>query len=377
MNGREVEIYYSNLNMLGASSAGLTVASAARQIEVAKRAGYEGVEWTPQRTPSGIQVAQGWLSEDDKAYMRSLQQSYRGERSIGEAWRHPNRTLALVSYGLLPERIDSIHQLQQIQTHLGRNVPVVLFPPHAGEQQSVSSEVFSDRTFQLTAEVMLRWGTLTVDEVVQEYAHRGFDHFCLDLTHMQAEHSFAEEPLYPSEIPHYMQSQMRDLRQHADELRTVSSDVIADLVKKYHAIGLASNDNAFYKDLLAIVSHNTTGIGINPWTDYIDTLLPYTSEIHVSAGRTDVARSPEATRKAMADLYALYVGNTDIPQAEGATILEILKHIARTDWEGRLVVEVTTGPLAVVMGTRQVNQDDWVRGHSAMIQNIRDIFSSS
>lgn len=75
---------------------------------------------------------------------------------------------------------------------------------------------------------------------------------------------------------------------------------------------------------------------LNPWQESLPLLLPYSSEIHVSAGRLDKAYEPIDS---MSELEDLILG-TD--QTE---LTAILREIRLLGWKGRVVIEVPAGAL--------------------------------
>lgn len=156
-------------------------------VDTIQKSGYRGLEWHPLRGIfAGAQMSLGLVSKHSKDAVRSLHQSYRSEKSLREAWHHPNRSLAMISYVLLPERVSSLNDLERLQRVVGRELPVVLYPENPGEESGTSRK-FAEKTFQPTPEVMHRWNVKTVEELATEAYKRGYTGLCVDLFHMRAQ----------------------------------------------------------------------------------------------------------------------------------------------------------------------------------------------
>lgn len=176
-----------------------------RYISTVKEAGYTGLEWFPLRTPVvGLQMRLGLLSQQAKDGIRSLHQSYRSEKSFREAWNHPNRPLAALSYFLLPERVSSLNDLEHIQKVLGRKLPVVLYPSQEGEESGAQRH-FADKLFQPTPGVMRQWGAKSIQELIEQTYQRGYTGLCLDLFHFRKPDEIDLNPwqeTLPQLLPH-------------------------------------------------------------------------------------------------------------------------------------------------------------------------------
>ncbi len=157
-----------------------------RFVKTIKDAGYSGIEWHPMRgIYSGIQMQMGLITDADKISITSLHQSYRSEKSILESWQHPNRSLALLSYFLLPERVSSLNDLLRVQKVVGKQLPAVLYPTKDNEFSGTSLP-FSEKLFQPTPEVMADWSTNNLDEFIMQSRRLGYTGICLDLFHIRA-----------------------------------------------------------------------------------------------------------------------------------------------------------------------------------------------
>jgi hypothetical protein len=157
-----------------------------RFVKTIKDAGYTGIEWHPMRGLfSGIQMQLGLITDADKSSITSLHQSYRSEKNIMESWQHPNRTLALMSYFLLPERVSSLKDLLRVQKVVGKQLPVVLYPPN-DKEFSGTNLPFSEKLFQPTPEVMANWAANNLDEFITHSHQLGYTGICLDLFHIRS-----------------------------------------------------------------------------------------------------------------------------------------------------------------------------------------------
>lgn len=179
-----LEIDTSVINLFDKSVFYTTFWSTEALVETAKNAGYRGFEWHSIRTVAGVQMNAGLTTQHSKEAVFSLHQSWRSEKSLAAAWKHPNRPLAMMAYVLLPERISSLNDLERLQKVLGRKLPVVLYPSHPDEESGTNRD-FAEKIFQPYTEVMRWWEVETPEELIAEAYKRGYTGLCLDLFHMR------------------------------------------------------------------------------------------------------------------------------------------------------------------------------------------------
>lgn len=175
-----------------------------RFVSTAQQAGYAGLEWHPFRLPmTGLQIRNDTVSQHEKNGIKSLHQSFRGEKNIFEAWHHSNRTLALIAYTLLPETVKSLNHLEHIQMVVGKRLPTVLYPPLKLGEESGVNRPFAEKLFQPTPEVAKRWYVQSVKELVGEAQRRGYTGFCLDLYHFRESGEVDFDP-WQSLLPYFL-----------------------------------------------------------------------------------------------------------------------------------------------------------------------------
>lgn len=190
MSGKsEIPVCCSSVNWLDRHLSDSLALPIAPIIASVKRAGYDGLEWHPNRTVAGLQMVCGLLSPDEKKMITSGHQTWRSEMTLGEVWHHPYPALALISYILLPERIASLDHLENIQGVVGKQLPMVLYPTHAEKEESGTGRNFGEKLFQPNADVMKRWGVQTLQELIDAAFSRGYTGLCLDLFHMRLDSS--------------------------------------------------------------------------------------------------------------------------------------------------------------------------------------------
>lgn len=150
-------------------------------------AGYEGLEWHPVRgLRAGIDIKTGMAKTEDLQAIKSLHQSYRNEKSLNEVWNHSHRTLAAFAYLLLPERVDSLKDLEFIQESVGKELPVVLYDPHDGEKSGTNLG-FPEKLIQPAPNLYEKWdAALLTKEFLEKLYQKGYTGLCLDLYHMRA-----------------------------------------------------------------------------------------------------------------------------------------------------------------------------------------------
>lgn len=109
------------------------------------------------------------------------------------------------------------------------------------------------------------------------------------------------------------------------------------------------------------------GISLLPWQETLPQLLPYSSEIHVSAGRVDQNQAHIDTEKELKDLLSA-TSHTDLPQ--------MLKAIATSGWRGRVVTEIPAAALfALRAGRNPVSTPkDLIEDHRRIVDHIKQIF---
>ena len=241
-------------------------------VDTVQESGYRGLEWHPLRgIVAGVQMNAGLVSQHSKDAIISLHQSYRGERSWREAWRHPNRALATISYVLFPERVSSLNDLERLQRVVGRELPVVLYPPNPGEESGTDRH-FAEKTFQPTPEVMHSWNVKTPEELITEAYKRGYTGLCIDLFHMRAERvdgvdlSPWQETL-PRLLPHTQEIHVAagrvDIKQNHNHIDTEQElrDLLngredTDLLKMLRLIGESRWNGRVVTEIPAVALHN-------------------------------------------------------------------------------------------------------------------------
>lgn len=150
----------------------------------AQKEGYAGIEWHPFRFMCGLQIRTGILTQKGKDAIVSAHQSYRGEKSLNEALKHPNKKLAAISYFVLPQRESSIKNLRQLQKVLQRKIPIVLYPSDKTEA-AIRQDSFAEKLFQPNPEIMQQWGINSPEDLISEAYRRGYTGLCLDLFHLR------------------------------------------------------------------------------------------------------------------------------------------------------------------------------------------------
>jgi hypothetical protein len=183
-NRQPIEVHSSLMNLFDKSILYTTGWPVGAFIDTIHEAGYLGLEWHPIRNLlAGSQMNMGLVSGETKKSITSLHQSWRSERSFAEAVRTKNPFI-VAFYVVLPERVQSLNDLERLQKVLGHELPVVLYPNKPWEE-SGTTRPFAQKMFQPTPEVMRDWGTRNVEELIGQMYQRNYTGFCLDLYHMR------------------------------------------------------------------------------------------------------------------------------------------------------------------------------------------------
>lgn len=93
-----MEINSSITNFLDTKISHTFLWNVGKFIEVSKICGYDSVEWHLIPGVSGIQMKLGLVSQKAKDSISSLHQSTPPQETLIDAWRHPNRFLAMLHY---------------------------------------------------------------------------------------------------------------------------------------------------------------------------------------------------------------------------------------------------------------------------------------
>ncbi len=168
--------------MLGPKTAYLPFCEVGTYRHIGECAGAKLDFWPVQPTPS-LQVAWGRLFWEDRAAIVSASGSFRSERSLQDAWRHPNRALAVAGYFLFPHRdnYNTVDLLtRQIRRHDGRRLPVVQYPETSRE---IRDEILTPRLVQPTPEEFIRQRVKSAEDLDRYLTTNGFDGFCFDTLH--------------------------------------------------------------------------------------------------------------------------------------------------------------------------------------------------
>jgi hypothetical protein len=105
------------------------------------------------------------------------------------------------------------------------------------------------------------------------------------------------------------------------------------------------------------------GYTLNPWQETLPQLLPFTQELHVSAGRYDMGY--QKTEEELKDLIR-GTRNTQLPQ--------MLDFIKRADWSGRVVTEIPPLALHRLRGNSSfLSINNLMEDHQEIVQNIKAV----
>ncbi|MBN1263122.1 MAG: hypothetical protein JW991_02075 [Candidatus Pacebacteria bacterium] len=186
-----VEVSTSLMNYFSAATFYTAFWPVSRQLEKARQAGYSGLEWHPTRLGS-LQVKLGVLKERDKDYIQCGHQGFGA--GFSDIFTRSKSAFFFFQFCLLPQSIDSLADLRDLQKVIGRDLPVVLYPSGDLKKDSVSQKLFAEKTFQPSPELMSAWGIRTIDELEEAMAVLGYEGFCLDTHHFRDN---SEEGLNP------------------------------------------------------------------------------------------------------------------------------------------------------------------------------------
>jgi hypothetical protein len=111
-------------------------------IWIARKAGYDGIQYSPIRLFAGLQVRLGLLSSYAKRYIFAAEQSPRnevihwreGKRAFADFLTSEQPILGVLFYILLPFRRDSMKILIKLQHLLDKKIPMVIYPYHEFEE---------------------------------------------------------------------------------------------------------------------------------------------------------------------------------------------------------------------------------------------------
>ncbi len=263
-------------------------------LDIIKDSNYSGLEWHPiKNTRAARQMNSGRVEAEFKDSIHSLHQSWRGEKSLFQAVSSL-KPIAVFSYLILPERVASLNDLENLQRVLGKELPVVLYPTENGSEESGTERNFKEKIIQPTPEIMQRWHTRTATEFVKKAKRKGYTGLCIDLAHIRG--------------------------------------------------------------------NTQEGYSFEPWRETLPQLLPFTTEIHVSAGRVDM--SYENTKNELKDLIkgTCY---TELPR--------MLDLIRQTGWKGRVVTEI---PAPAVLGLHSEKSiQTLINDHKEIVYNIKRLLS--
>lgn len=117
----------------------------------------------------------------------------------------------------------------------------------------------------------------------------------------------------------------------------------------------------FALDLFHFRAPSSGHTSLHPWSKTLPQLLPFTKEIHVSAGRVDI---PGSSIPTMAELQDLLEGT------EKTDLLKMLKVIKSSGWKGRVVTEIPSVALGVW------SPKGLIEKHKRIVRTIRRYLTS-
>lgn len=181
----DIKFNFSMQNMVDSSTLWSLLAPMELYSAIAGKAGYSGLEYLPFRIPH-TQLKTGLLSKKALSSVRSAHQSFRTEKNLPGVRSHRNPKLAAQAYVTLPEKVASLKDLEKLQKALGKELPVVVYPPNEwmGETRPEIFEILENKLIQPAPELLGAWKTKTLEEFIRETLNRGFG-LCLDLFHIR------------------------------------------------------------------------------------------------------------------------------------------------------------------------------------------------
>jgi len=187
---KKTEINFSMQNLLDETILGAVFAASSPielHVALAKRAGYQGVEFFPFIIPD-IQIRTRLY--DPSVFLdsvRSAHQSWRSEKTFGEVRKHPRPQAALFAYVTIEEKVASLKTLKRLQDILGESLPMVVFPVDEwrGERGNETFIQLKRKLVQPTPELLRLWKVRTPEEFWQKARSMGFSGICLDLYHIR------------------------------------------------------------------------------------------------------------------------------------------------------------------------------------------------
>lgn len=148
--------------------------------QMAQEAGYDGFQWYPLRLPvAALQMNWGSLNSQEKDLIKGLHASWRGERNVFQALKHPHPLVALASCLLMPYKNDRRHLLRT-QAKVGRKLPVCLY--HDRDSTHINQHDFAEELVQPYPEMWRFFGgkdPIVLGHVVK---NNGFTGLALNLT---------------------------------------------------------------------------------------------------------------------------------------------------------------------------------------------------
>jgi hypothetical protein len=180
---QKMELDSAVLNYLGLATIYTTLLPIDAFIDVSSESGYSGLEYHPLRWIPGISINHGRITEPDR--IKSLHEGFRGERTILDSLKHPNKVLALQAYMTLPYGPTSVEELNKIQEIVGKKLDIVLYPKTnpLEEAELGRHSDFGENTYQPTRGVMEMWGVNTIDEMIQKGKELGYTGIAYDTSH--------------------------------------------------------------------------------------------------------------------------------------------------------------------------------------------------
>lgn len=180
---QKMELDTAILNYLGLATIYTTLLPIDAFIDIASESGYSGLEYHPLKGIPGISINHGKISEPDK--IKSLHEGFRGEKTIFDALRHPNKALALQAYMALPYGPTSVRELDRLQEIVGKKLDIVLYPKTTLFDEAALGRHtnFGENTYQPTKEVMEMWGVTTIDEMIKKGESLGYTGITYDTSH--------------------------------------------------------------------------------------------------------------------------------------------------------------------------------------------------
>lgn len=241
------------LSLVGASTFYSPFMPISWYINIAKRSGFDGIEYWPIRLIPELQVNLGLLSQEEKRAITSCHQSFiDAAETFSEVTERYGLVMSLIMYILLPPHV-SVQILNKLIKTIKRDIPTVVFLETPQEiMKTLNSK---KKVVQPAGRLFQKIDIQSIDDFFQLLDSRDME-VCLDTHHFRVQAKNTCLYQWEKSLPKLLK---RTTHVHISAGRTDEPDDVMNTMKELRALLTGDYKNELFDILREIKKSGYTG----------------------------------------------------------------------------------------------------------------------